>query len=243
MAAKLGKCKNCGSLILVDTKKDQAHCVFCNCVFPKQEAFDLYENDEGHTYLNEQQPEYNGPQLSPVGQQKVVFNNVSKKGNKQTDTTADKPVFKAQNKKLPNTKLSSSQRVKFLAVIVLIIVAFFAVTLPFVIPRDRVRSQLNDEFSKVLSANTDLKADQLSLGQNFDIQRGDNSLVTVVVQKADQALVAKLFDEYCRLRSEVLGDDKTDYSAVTMRVYSTSDSFEIDRPQSDNYAENIKIIE
>lgn len=245
MAVTQGKCKNCGSLVLVDTKKDQAHCLFCNCVFPKQEALDLLANDEGHTYLNEEQPQYNGPQLSPVGQQKVVFDSpkTTAADRKTHDKTSSTESFTARNKKLPDTKLTNRQRLFFLVSISAIVVIFFALTLPFVVPRERVKSELSEEFTSVIADNTDLTEEQLTLGKNFDIQRQDNSLVTIVVNKADKKLMVNLFDQFCKLRAKAMGQSEVKHEEVTMRILSQNGSFEIDHPQQENLLEAIKQLD
>ena len=44
MATYHGMCKNCGSLITIDDSKENCECVFCHCVFPRDEY--SYQNKE-----------------------------------------------------------------------------------------------------------------------------------------------------------------------------------------------------
>ena len=53
MATKQGMCRNCGSLVVFDDRDDMCECIFCNCVFPAEEAIALLENHEGHEFKNE----------------------------------------------------------------------------------------------------------------------------------------------------------------------------------------------
>ena len=44
MATYHGMCKNCGSLITIDDSKENCECVFCHCVFPRDEAEKIKQN-------------------------------------------------------------------------------------------------------------------------------------------------------------------------------------------------------
>ena len=48
-----GLCKNCGSLITLDDSSENCKCVFCHCVFPKEEAVKLLEDQEDLSFPNE----------------------------------------------------------------------------------------------------------------------------------------------------------------------------------------------
>ena len=51
--ANQGLCKNCGSLISLDDSSENCKCVFCHCVFPKEEAIKLFENQGDYSFPNE----------------------------------------------------------------------------------------------------------------------------------------------------------------------------------------------
>ena len=53
MATKQGMCKNCGSLVMFDDRDELCECVFCNCVFPAEEAVKILENPDGYEFKNE----------------------------------------------------------------------------------------------------------------------------------------------------------------------------------------------
>ena len=53
MATKQGMCRNCGSLVMFDDRDDLCECVFCNCVFPSEEAAAILANPEGYEFKNE----------------------------------------------------------------------------------------------------------------------------------------------------------------------------------------------
>ena len=53
MAVDHGMCKNCGSLVVLDENNENCTCLFCNCVFPREEAIKLLENHENYSFPNE----------------------------------------------------------------------------------------------------------------------------------------------------------------------------------------------
>lgn len=53
MAVDHGMCKNCGSLVVLDENNENCTCLFCNCIFPREEAIKLLENHENYSFPNE----------------------------------------------------------------------------------------------------------------------------------------------------------------------------------------------
>lgn len=60
MATYHGMCKNCGSLITIDDSKENCECVFCHCVFPRDEAERILENPDNYSFANETIDQGNG---------------------------------------------------------------------------------------------------------------------------------------------------------------------------------------
>ena len=60
MATYHGMCKNCGSLITIDDSKENCECVFCHCVFPRDEAEKILENPDNYSFANETVNQGNG---------------------------------------------------------------------------------------------------------------------------------------------------------------------------------------
>ena len=56
MATEQGICKNCGSLLMVNSNDDLCECVFCDCVFPSAEAIEIFNNPDGVEFPNLPQP-------------------------------------------------------------------------------------------------------------------------------------------------------------------------------------------
>ena len=94
MATKQGICKNCGSLLVVDTNDELCECVFCDCVFPSAEAIDIFNNPDGVEFPNLPQPKRDAKTTRHMVT--PVFDDVVEKAVK---------VDKAQNKETKVEKL------------------------------------------------------------------------------------------------------------------------------------------
>ena len=65
-ALKEGLCVNCGSLLMLESRNEKGHCLFCDAVFDNKEAFRAKAEPDQFTFPNEPQPPYEGPNLSLI---------------------------------------------------------------------------------------------------------------------------------------------------------------------------------
>ncbi len=238
MATREGRCKNCGSIILVDTKKDQAHCLFCNCVFPKDEAFAILENPDQYTFPNDPQPEYKGPQLSPTAKGGVVsFSNTPVKSTVKKGNTAranEVEPYQVTQKKIPDLRMKPKLRLLISIGCLVLVGIFLAVTIPLKMQREARKESITQALASHLEKLPSVEKTSLTVGKDFDIQRNDNSLVTIVLPEAQKEDVVQLFKDFCQIRADELSLEQTDIkhtvNNVTLKVLTNSGGYQIDRP-------------
>lgn len=213
-----GICKNCGSIVFVDPKEENCHCLFCDCVFPGQEALEIAKDPSAYTFPNEKQPEY-----IPEGKggQKANYDQAFRQAAqaKRAESAAKKrPQYEIKSKSLPDVNLSPKQVISMVAILVAIVALFLVLILPQTYKRDQARRVIQDEFQTRLKAS--------GLDPNIDYDKGfalshmDNSRLDLVANKAiSESDAEELFEIYCQAKQAADGESASpDSSPLSLRV-------------------------
>ena len=215
---KEGRCFNCGSILFLDPSQDKGHCIYCDAVFPTQQAFDIHDNPEGHEFKNEPQPEYTGPNLDPYSNPAhITFDQAPKAPAK----AAAKDNYKVKVKEIPEVKADPKLMKIIIAAVVLLVVVFVAITVPLTMKRDQDRERMAREFSVSVNEVADHEESAV-LGEDFIIERTDNSRgILIVKELADQAEAEAYFNAFVNARGADRGGN------VTLDVLSKDVSYRI----------------
>lgn len=217
---KEGICKNCGSIVFVDPKNENCHCLFCNCVFPTSEALEIAKNPTAYTYPNEEQPEYVDEKIKQEYAKNI--NSLDKLAESQKKNQAKakkKPQYAIKTKVLPDINLSVKQVVMMIAGFALIALVFLGVMLPKTIKRDRQREGITAQFKKSMTSS-ELK-ETIDFDEGFVISHMDNSHLDLVIkEKPSKEDAIQIFKLYSDTRASVIGDISEDkkYNNVSLRI-------------------------
>ncbi len=216
-----GICKNCGSIVFVDPREENCHCVFCHCVFPSAEALEIAKNPNAYEFPNEEQPEYIPPetQRNQVNIKKSLEKLEREQNQQKAAKARKKPQYAVEQKKLPNINLTKKQIFTTIGIFVLIFGLFIAIMLPRTIRRDEQR----EEITKSFKANIELGNlnDSLDFEEGFVISRLDNSHLDLITgEKLSKEQARAIFEEFCKVRAEVLGKELDDdlYRQTSLRI-------------------------
>lgn len=209
-----GICKNCGSIVFVDEKKEKCHCLFCNCVFPSAEALEIAKNPADYDFPNEEQPEYISEE-APRNYD-VAFKKMEMQQKKREKVV--KPKFQVVKKSIPDVKLSKKQIFTMTAIFVVLIAVFLAITLPLTMKRDQQRAVITEKFQQSKDLG-DLKK-SIDFEEGFVLSNMDNSHLDLITnEKLSKEQVKKIFLIFSEVRAEVLEEKgEVDYVNNFLRV-------------------------
>jgi hypothetical protein len=237
MALKEGQCPNCGSLLQLDDKNDQGHCLFCDAVFASEDAFKIAASPAGVTFPNLPQPKYSGPNLNPqltsaqLAARATQLEAAKKKDSKNSPAKPAEPVYVPRaNIKVPNLKLTVRTRLTLSLAALLIIAVVAGISAPMIISRNTTRADLLSVMAKITPVTVDNDKDIVIHGmKNQYLQVALPDAVT-----ADQA--AAIFAAYSAERAALMDRDATDFAAasddLTVKVVTPTGGFLIKRPNS-----------
>lgn len=243
MATKQGICKNCGSLIMFDDKKDTCECIFCNCEFEAELAVKLLENSEGHEFKNETFERKAGthnyvvPTYADVVASAVAVDKAKNPSESKTETT----LFEITPKDVKAPKKTVAVIIGIVAIVIILIIA---ISLPIYKTRTAMTKELRDRIPTIvegiISVDTTIDEDGNSVGYYIaGTTCQDIRFVTDDDVTDDEA--TRLFTNYCEARDEA---NEADMNAddVRMRIYCmdgvidvSSDDGQILVEVNDNY--------
>lgn len=226
MAEKEGRCVNCGSLLFLDPYQPKGHCLFCDCVFDTQEAFEAHAEPERFTFPNEKQPQYEGPALGP-----------ERTKRRRVEAVAPAPVaapeageerYLLPEKKVPSLKIPTRVVILYLALTLVFLGIISAIAFPLVAKRDHrlneVTARLADRLSYPLDRTRDIRVQEM----------GANRVTLVLAQDISPEESVEIFNLYCDVRAEVveLKDDSFRHKKkpVTVFIATPAGGYLIDRP-------------
>ncbi len=234
MATEQGICKNCGSLLMVDSKDELCECVFCDCVFPSAEAIEIFNHPDGVEFPNLPQPKRDTKITRHVVT--PVFEDVVEKAVK---------VDKAQNKEKKVEKLFEispddiKAPAKVKKIILIATVACIAVVLGISIPlcliRTNHKANIADNIGQCiadaeLEVSTEVDGGYASGYKIYG--QGNNRVELVSLNDVEKEQVVKAFNSYCAIRGEEYGYEAGSsahyYKDVVLTIYAPNGKFTIE---------------
>ena len=230
MATKQGMCKNCGSLVMFDDRDELCECVFCNCVFPAEEAAKILENPDGYEFKNEKFEKntqagakhyYSNPVMPDVVEKAVQREKTSKSQQAEAALKLKPSEFEIS----PNdVKAPTKLVIGMIAGIVLIIRIIVAIALPLYMSRKALRADLSADINKIFEKTEPetVSYDEFDYKQ-FNIYGLSCQYVKLGLSDEiteDQAKT--LYSNYVQLRTEKRGEESGE---VEMHIYTPDTIF------------------
>ena len=235
MALKEGQCPNCGSLLQLDDKNEQGHCLFCDAVFEASAAYAIAANPAGVTFPNLPQTKYEGPNLNPqlsAAQANVRSTQLETTRKKEAKAAAKaaEPAYKLrEDLHIPDLTLPVKTRLMLSLVALILVAAIAAAVIPMILKRDAVRKDL-------LAAVGDYVPVAVDVDKQVVIHGLDNQRLEVVLPEAiaaDEA--AAILQAYGASRATIKSADMTDfaktYGDLTVKIVFPTGGFLIEKPQ------------
>ncbi len=236
MTLKEGRCPNCGSLLMLDDKNTQGHCLFCDAVFDSNTAFAIAADATGVTFPNLPQPKYEGPNLNPQLNNaqfaaRATQVEATKKQKVKAEAKPPQPVYVPKNDiKIPDLRLSGKTRLLLTGAAVLILAVVVAFSAPPIMKRNAARSQLRAAIPQISPTTVDV--DTAVVIHGLSNQRLELALPAAIT--AEDAVA--IFERYADQRAIVTGEDATDFSAsrsdLIVKVVTPEGGFLIEQPES-----------
>lgn len=236
MAIKNGRCANCGSIIRFDDRNEYAVCPFCNAKTEGKTALDIEANPKKYTFLNEPQEELSEEDaaLAMVGYKskdsaaarKARLTAEASRARSKVDAqpTAAERVAALRSKPIEIPKTTTKQRLLIGGGIVLILGLLVGISLPLVIRRDNMRSQLETKIGEI--SVFEIEDDDHYAFQGLK----NDKLVVVAPERLEDAEALRMFDNFKKSRAEAYQLESTDeQSTLTLSVLSEDGSVEVRR--------------
>ncbi|MBE7069946.1 MAG: hypothetical protein E7386_05545 [Ruminococcaceae bacterium] len=220
MATKQGMCKNCGSLVVFDDRDDTCECVFCNCVFPAEEAVRLLENPEGHEFKNEKfeakeggKHYYSNPVMPDMVQKAVQREKVSTKGD-------DLKLKPSEFEVSPNdVKAPKKIVIAFAAGVVGIILITLLISYPLYLSRTKLRQAIEADIKTVFDGVAAEQKEQDSFERQYIIYGLTCQNIKLVLSAdIDKSTANSYYAKYCELRTAKRDGNNT--GAVRMEIFT-----------------------
>jgi len=234
MATKQGLCKNCGSLIMVDSNDELCECVFCDCVFPATEAIEIFNNPDGVEFPNLPQPKREAKAVRHTVT--PVFEDAVEKAVKVDKATTSKEKKVEKLFEISPDDIQTPKKVKRIvyistAVCLLIIIG---ISLPIALLRSSHYKKIYKQMSTCFTASEMTVSTEADDGYTTGFKLSgtfNNELSVVSSSEVDKAQVMKAFESFCAIRGEEYGYDSGDtahyYKGVVLTVYAPNGRFTI----------------
>lgn len=234
MATEQGICKNCGSLLMVNSTDELCECVFCDCVFPSAEALEIFNNPDGVEFPNLPQPKRDKTVTRHVAT--PVFDNVVEKAVN---------VDKAQNKENKVEKLfeispddikapAKVKKIVWLCIAAAVLIVL-GISVPLCVLRYSHRKAITEDLSRVVNDSKMIVSLETEDGyaKNYKIDGQSNKELTLVaVEEVKEEQVLQAFEAYCQIRGEEYGYTSDDgahyYDGVVLTVYAPNGRFTVE---------------
>jgi hypothetical protein len=233
MAIKEGRCPNCGSILQLEGNAQKGHCIFCDMVFPNEQAFSLAESSKGVVFPNLPQPKYTGPNLD------VGFAAAAPSAQRQKQLQPQKKVEKKpippvyipkEPVKLPDMKLPAPLKRRILLITLAAVLVLSGIFVPLFIQRDNVRTKVLGEMTQIAPFEVDTQGGVAIRGLR------NASLMIASKTAVSQADMVRLFTSYCEARAAAMKIDLDNFNAVyrsvTVKLVTEQGGYVISRPES-----------
>ncbi|MBQ7274646.1 MAG: hypothetical protein IJR15_04230 [Clostridiales bacterium] len=226
MAIKQGMCKNCGSLIVFDERDDQCECVFCHCIFPSEEAVEIYNNPEGRQFPNEKYEPSTSAQKHNVTRvysseslEKSIAREELRKANSEGPKTNE---FEVQAK---DVKAPKKLVIGVIAGAVAIVGIVIAICYPMYKTRIALRDSIEADIAPVFEGIADVALTSDAEGNYFDgfsvFGQTCQYLNAATEDELSEEDARAIFENYCALRAEKIADGSADtFDGVQIKIYS-----------------------
>lgn len=225
MAINQGMCKNCGSLIVFDEKDSQCECVFCHCVFPSEEAIEIFNHPEGRTFPNEK---YEITENANKHNATKVYSTESLE-----KTIAREDLRKSQSSERPNTEFEVQAKdvkapkklvIGLVAGFVAVVALILAISFPMYKTRKELRAAIEAEISTVFDGIADVDQTTDPDGEFYNgfsvFGQTCQYLNAVTDEELDPADALAIYENYCALRAEKVAEGVSDiHDGVIVKIY------------------------
>lgn len=217
---------------MLNDKEELCECLFCDCVFPCEEAMEIAKDPASYTFPNEPQPKREGTKRYtetrvfsdpiPVAIKRAAVSEEPKKTEKNPyevtpdDVKAPRKIFWGI--------------IGGAAILVILIVA---IAWPLYIVREANEKKVNDRLSEVFtefSVNTG-EADGYNIGFSL-LGQENNTLAVTTDEDVSAEEIVTTFKNFAKLRAEVYGISQDNFAAyygsVHLTVYAKNGGFELD---------------
>lgn len=219
-------CKNCGSLIVFDERDDQCECVFCHCIFPSEEAVEIYNNPEGRQFPNEKYEPSTSAQKHNVTRvysseslEKSIAREELRKANSEGPKTNE---FEVQAK---DVKAPKKLVIGVIAGAVAIVGIVIAICYPMYKTRISLRDSIEADIAPVFEGIADVALTSDAEGNYFDgfsvFGQTCQYLNAATEDELSEEDARAIFENYCALRAEKIADGSADtFDGVQIKIYS-----------------------
>lgn len=219
-------CKNCGSLIVFDERDDQCECVFCHCIFPSEEAVEIYNNPEGRQFPNEKYEPSTSAQKHNVTRvysseslEKSIAREELRKANSEGPKTNE---FEVQAK---DVKAPKKLVIGVIAGAVAIVGIVIAICYPMYKTRIALRDSIEADIAPVFEGIADVALTSDAEGNYFDgfsvFGQTCQYLNAATEDELSEEDARAIFENYCALRAEKIADGSADtFDGVQIKIYS-----------------------
>ena len=226
MAIKQGICKNCGSLIMFDERDDQCECVFCHCVFPSEEAVEIYNNPEGVVFPNEKyevNPNAQKHNVTRVYSSDSLEKSIAREEMRKANSEGTKTnLYEVQAK---DVKAPKGLVIGVCAGAVAIVAVVLTICFPLYKSRVSLRSDIESGMGQVFEGIADVEMTLDEEGNYYDgfsvFGQTCQYLNAATEDELSEEDAEAIFDNYCALRAEKIADGSADiYDGVQVKIYS-----------------------
>lgn len=229
MELKEGRCPNCGSILFLDPDQEKGHCLYCDCVFEGQKAFDIDERlaeGEDVVFPNEEQEPYTGPSLDPKNQVRDLdFEKIAARAEVQSSASKvgkQQQVYEIKKKQVTVTDLTIRQRIILTVIPLALFGIFLALTIPATIERDKKKAVITENFMAAAQKVVP-KSENLEYGKNVVIHGMSNQRLIMTLQepiKEDQAkALYKCFVEAYQDGDQVVSGKVPESDSVSLHLW------------------------
>ncbi|MBP5417840.1 MAG: hypothetical protein J6Y58_10015 [Clostridiales bacterium] len=233
MATEQGICKNCGSLLMVDSKDELCECVFCDCVFPSAEAIAIYNNPDGVEFPNLPQPKRDSKGARHVVT--PVFENVVEKAVK-VDQAQNKETRKVEKLfEISPDDIKAPKKVKRIVYITTAacILLVLGISIPLSVIRHKHKANISENIPLCVTAahiSVDTESDDGYAAGYKIYGQGNNNLALVSTDDVTKEQVVEAYKSFCAIRGEEYGysaDEARYYKGVVLTVYAPNGKFKM----------------
>ena len=222
MATAKGICKNCGSLIVFNDQDSKCECLFCNCVFPSEEAIELMKNPSDHEFPNEKYEKTQEAshyyattsldKVAPIWDREKTTKNAYVEDSSRNEFELSPNDVKAPKKVVMTITLSA---VAFVAIVA-------AISIPLWFTRTNLLKAVEDRIPDVVAnqieVNTSINPDTDRAEGYFISGVNCQKVKLVTADSVTEDVAVNIFENYAQVRAEA-GNGKVNKNDLVVEIY------------------------